>query len=133
MSAAGATLAGRSAAEQLMVDACTISAPDTDGLLNETTGQYTPVAGTQRYAGRCRVKVATTQDSQTTAGERIVSLRTYVVSVPMLVTSIKVDDVVRVTSSVMDAALSGTRMRVVDVAKGTHLTARRLICEETTS
>ena len=133
MSAAGTTLAGRSAAEQLMVDACTISAPDTDGLLNETTGQYTPVAGTQRYAGRCRVKVAATQDSQATAGERIVSLRTYVVSLPMLVTSIKVDDVVRVTGSAMDAALSGTRMRVVDVAKGTHLTARRLICEETTS
>jgi hypothetical protein len=116
-----------------MMDACTINAPDADGVLDESTGQYTPAPGAQRYAGPCRVKVDATQDHQVDAAERMISQRSYVVSVPMSVVGVEVNDVVRVTASVLDPALATTRMRVVDVAKGSHLTARRLVCEEVTS
>jgi hypothetical protein len=130
MSASCLTVAGRRAAAALMVDACTISRPDAEGALNETTGQRTPSAGAQVYAGSCRVKVQATADRVVEAAERPVSLRTYDVSVPITVTDVHVDDVLRITASVLDQALVGLRLRVVDVAKGTHLTARRLVCEE---
>lgn len=133
MSAATATLAGRTAATTLMVDACTISAPDVQGPLDEATGLYTPVPGASRYIGACRVKVDATQGHQVDAAQRLISQRSYVVSVPMTVLTVAVNDVVRVTASVLDPALAGTRLRVVDVPKGSHLTARRLTCQESTS
>lgn len=116
-----------------MVDACTVSGPDTTGVLDETTGQYTTASGASRYTGPCRVKVQATQDRATSAGERVIMLRTFIVSLPITAVTVKVDDVVRITASVLDSALVGTRMRVVDVAKGTGLTARRLVAEEVTS
>jgi hypothetical protein len=133
MTAGSTTLAGRTAAAALMVDACTVSAPDTTGTLNESTGAYTPVAGAVHYTGACRVKVQPTQDHAIDAGERVILARLYIVSLPMSATTVLVDDVLRVTASALDAALAGTRMRVVDVPKGSHLTARRLICQELTS
>jgi hypothetical protein len=130
MSAAVAVTEGRVAAEALMVDTCTVSAPDTAGAFNEATGQYEPTAGAQKYAGKCRVRPPNVQDRTVEAGDRVVSLRSYVVSLPLTATVFAVDDVVRITASVLDPALVGARLRVTDVAKGTHLTARRLVCEE---
>ena len=130
MSAATAAARGQAAAARLMTDTCTLSAPDVEGVLDEQTGQYTTAPGAQRYSGRCRVRPADSQERVVEAGERPVSLRTYVVSVPVTVTGVEVGDVVRVTASVLDPDLAGVRLRVVDVPKGTHLTARRLICEE---
>lgn len=133
MTAAAAVLAGRRAAAALMVDACTINAPDVPGALNETTGQYTPVAGAEKYTGQCRVKPNATQDHEANAGERIILQRTFIVSVPMTVSTVWPNDVVRVTACTLDPALVGARLRVVDVAKGSYLTARRLVCEEETT
>lgn len=133
MTAATATEAGRVAAEALMVDACVIADADADGELDEDTGVYVPTPGASRYTGPCRVRVQSVQDSSVEAAERVVVLRSYIVSVPMSVDDAQVNDVVTITASVLDSSLPGTRLRVQDVPKGTHLTARRLVCEEVQS
>lgn len=132
MSAASATLAGRRAAERLMVDSCTISAASTRGALNATTGEYDVVPGAVLYTGPCRVvPAAGNQDHVVDAGEQPVSLWPFIVSVPMSVADVTVDHEVEITSSELDPRLVGTRLRVRQVALGTHITARRLGCEVT--
>lgn len=125
-----AIAAGRQAAQARMTDTCTISGPDQDGALNESTGRYDPAPGSELYAGPCRIRPTPDQDRVVEAGERPVSLRTYLVSVPIGDHGFDVDNVVRVTTCPLDPALVGVRLRVVDVPKGSHLTARRLLCEE---
>lgn len=133
MSAEATTLAGRAAAEALMVDACTIADASTLGPIDEDTSEYAVVPGTERYDGPCRIRVQAVQDSGVEAGERIIVLRSYIVSVPMSVDDVEVNDVVIITDSVLDSSLPGTVLRVQDIPRGTHLTARRLVCEEVQS
>ncbi len=123
--AAAAVLRGRERAEALMVDACTIAAADvrTDGA---------PVAGAVRYSGPCRVQEAvlpTAAADQAQQSPAWQSQRKYV-SIPVAVTSVRPGDVVTVTSSALDPGAVGHRFRVVASAAKTHLTARRLECEE---
>lgn len=129
MSAESTTLAGRSAAEELMVDTCVISRSSGLGSFNETTGQYDG-GSTEVYAGKCRVKPRDNADRVVQYGQEAVSFWPYIVSVPMDVTTVDLDDVVTVTDSALDPALFGLSLRVREVLKGTHLTARRLGCEE---
>lgn len=129
MTATEATLAGRAAAEALMQDACTINRPDTTGVLDEDTLQYVTTAGAEVYEGPCRVKPRDNEDRVVHAGEQPVSLWPYIVSVPMSVTAVALDDLVTITGSDLDPALVGLVLRVRQVLAGTHLTARRLGCE----
>ncbi len=131
MSAQTTTLAGRAAAEELMVDACTVTRASAETTFNTTTLQYTAVAATSVYTGKCRVRPSGGQasDRQAQAGERQVSLWPFVVSVPISVTGLAVDDLVTVTASALDADLGGLQLRIREVIQGTHITARRLGCE----
>ena len=128
MTAASATLQGRAAAEALMVDACTITRRTGLGAINETTGQYTPTSSTI-YTGACRVKPRDNADRVAQYGQEVVSFWPYVVSVPISVSTVDLDDVVTITASALDSSLVGLSLRVREVLSGTHLTARRLSCE----
>jgi hypothetical protein len=133
VSAESTTLAGRAAAEALMVDTCVISRRGTTGAFNETTGAYDVGASTEIYAGPCRVKPRDNADRVVQYGEQAVSFWPYIVSVPMSVTNVGLNDIVTITASELDPALFGLSLRVREVLVGTHLTARRLSCEENAS
>ncbi|MGZ4638674.1 MAG: DUF6093 family protein [Actinomycetes bacterium] len=128
MSATSATLAGRKAAERLMVDTCTVLRPGDRGAYDPTTLTYASNP-TPLYDGKCRVKPTNTADRVVEFGGEPVSLFPYVVSLPIGDLVVHVDDVVTVTASALDPALVGLKLRVRDIASGTHLTARRLGCE----
>lgn len=129
MSARTATLAGRRAAERLMTDACTITRGGAAGTFDEETLVYAAGATSAIYSGACRVKPRDNQDQVVMAGDQPVSLWPYVVSVPMTVTGVEVDDLITVTACHLDPDLVGQVLRVRQVLQGSHLTARRMACE----
>lgn len=129
MSATSATLAGRAAANALMVDTCTITA-DVPLVYDEESDTYVTPAGSLRYSGPCKVKPRDNVDRVVEAGAQTVSIWPYVVSIPMSVTTVELDDVITVTACPLDPALVDTRLRVRQATTGTYLTARRLGCEE---
>lgn len=72
------------------------------------------------------------------AQERIISLRTFIVSIPVLSdwgvsTDVEVDDVVTVTASDGDPSMIGRTMVVVAVVRGDSASAHRLTCNEQAS
>lgn len=128
--AEAATLAGRAAAEALMVDQCTITRASTaEPVFNEETGGYAPGAPTTVYEGPCRVKPRDNVDRVVQAGEQPISLWPYLVSVPMSTLDVQLDDRITITLAALDPALLGLALRVRQVLKGSHITARRLGCE----
>jgi hypothetical protein len=128
VSAAGTALAGRQLAASLMTDACTIGRP-AGQVVDPDTGAVTDTT-TPVYIGACRVKPTAVQSGESAAGERVIIMRSYVVTVPMAVAGVRVGDVVTVTACPLDPALAGTVLRVRDIAKGSQITARRIVCEE---
>ena len=127
MTITSATGRGQRFAEQTMTDTCIITRAG-DPTYNPSTLAYT-TPSTTVYSGKCRVKPQNVMDRQVQAGERAVQIWPYVVSVPMSVTGVQVDDVVTVTASA-DADLEGQVLVVKDVTRGTNVTARRLGCED---
>jgi hypothetical protein len=120
----------RSAAEALMVDACTIARIG-GRVTDTTTGEVTePV--TTLYTGKCRVQQAQAQAQREDAGEdRLLMLRLEV-QLPMSVEGLEVGDIVTITASVHDPDLPGRVFRIHDLAHKTHATARRVQCLEVT-
>jgi hypothetical protein len=112
-----------------MVDTCTITDGATQQVYDPATDAYITPPGATRYTGPCKVTARDNADRQVEAGAETVSLWPVVVSVPMSVTTVQVDDVVTVTASQLDPALAGARFRVRQVPTGSLLTARRLGCE----
>lgn len=111
-----------------MVDACIVTR-ETGRVFDEDTGLYVITAGTV-YEGPCRVRSATNlQANEVNAEERTVTLHEFVVFLPIDSTAL-VDDVVTVTASTLDPFLVGVPLHVRDVTKSSHLTSRRLICQE---
>lgn len=131
MSAEAAVLAGRVAAEAIMVDAVVVERPGAS-VLNETTGQMeTPF--TVVYTGKCRVQKPITLGSTPNAGEHQFTVLDLIVQLPVDSTAYRIGDRVRVTASVLDPALVGVVATVTALMHKTHATARRLLCEEVTA
>lgn len=126
--AVAAAEAGRVRAESLMTDACTIARPTTAPVTDPVSGAVT-YPETTIYTGRCRARPAG-GGHQVEAGEDITQVFGLRVSVPISVTGVRADDVVTVTASA-DGSLVGKRLRVREIERGSHITARRLRCEET--
>lgn len=126
----GAVVSGQVAARRLMVDTCRLERPGTgeQAITDWSTLDTPDPAPTELYAGPCRVK-PNGGDRVVMAGDDPTTLLPFAVSVPPTVTDVRVDDVVVVLTS-GDPALVGRRLRIRSVAVGTHLTARRLGCEE---
>jgi hypothetical protein len=131
MSATTAVLAGRRAAEALMVDACTIQRV-TGTSTNDTTGVVTPTYS-MIYAGKCRVQQIVPVSKPADIGQAQVWLQRLELQVPISVTGIASDDLVTITASLLDADLVGRTFRIRELGHKTHLTARRVQLEEQTS
>lgn len=140
MTATSAALSGRALAASLQQDACTIVRPSAAApTMNEVTGALTYPAGTTIYTGACRVRSEpAARAMRVEAEERRIAIRTYLVSVPVVTSAgaavdVQVDDVVTVTASPLDPAMVGRALTVADVTRGSHITARRLVCIENDS
>jgi hypothetical protein len=118
---------GRSAAETLMTDACTVTrvtAQTTDPNTGAVTDTRTTV-----YEGPCKVRQVTSSEPAQ-VGEAKVVVGAYVLSLPMSAAAVHVDDDAEITASGHDPALVGRVLRVAVEHAASHVTARRLVCEE---
>lgn len=116
-----------------MVDACVIVRPGGRGAYNTGTLTYAAdLTPTAIYTGKCRLRRNALTDEHPEGGDRPAGTGQHLVTVPMSVTTVRLDDSLTVTASSLDAALVGLRLRVTAITKGSHVTARRLICEELT-
>lgn len=131
MSATTATLAGRRAAEALMVDACTIKRV-TNSSTNDNTAVVTPTYSTV-YSGKCRVQQVVPVSRPHDVGEAAVWLQRLTLQLPMSVTGIASDDLVTVTASALDPDLVGRTFHVRELGHKSHMTSRRVQIEEVTS
>ncbi len=121
-----ATERGRAAAARLMQDACTIATAAT------RTGVSSSTPGTTVYSGACRVQEAQEPALSGTDGKDAPAwgAQRKLVSIPISSIAVDVGDVVTITASAQDADLVGRTFRVLAVSSKTHLTARRLECQE---
>lgn len=121
MSAFDATMAGRAEAEALMLTGVVVSRPgtpftDADGVV------VTPLA--EVFAGFCKVQTTVAQAASPVAGGHSFTVENLQLHFPVS-SSLRVDDVAVVVSSVMDPDLVGLSFRIVEAARGTYRTADR--------
>jgi hypothetical protein len=128
MSATSITLAGRAAAERLMVDACKIERI-TGETTNTTTGEVTQTKTTV-YSGKCRVQQRGRMSRPEDVGEAYVFQTLRELQVPMAVTGVEIEDLVTVTASTLDPDAVGQTYWVRELWTKTHSTSRRLGIEE---
>lgn len=114
MSAHTAVLAGRRAAEALMVDRATVTRPTVttgpDGLdtLTETTV----------WAGPCKVQTYEAHETAANAAGALVTIQRYSIHLPHHVDAVRVGDLIRVTGYL-------SAFRVTGLFDKTHVTSRR--------
>lgn len=123
MSANTITLRGRSKAEELQVDTCTItrrSGSTTDPETGDITPTYTTV-----YTGPCRLKLPTATARPLTVGEAQEFTQHPTLSLPALTTGVEIDDLVTITASALMPALVGRKFHVRGKPSQTHMTAAR--------
>lgn len=130
MSIVTAVLRGRALAEQLMVDTCVIRRKT--GESTGAGGVITPTYSTL-YTGICRVQSQPQTQTGTDVGEAYLVLERHEVQLPMSVTGLAEGDQITITASVLDPDLVGRVYAVRDVARKSHLTARRVTVLEVTS
>jgi hypothetical protein len=131
MSATTAVLAGRRAAERLMVDACTIrrvTGTSTDNVTGVVTPTYTVI-----YSGKCRVQQQVPVSKPGNVGQAAVWLQRSELQVPMSAPPALSDDRVDITTSALDPNLPGTVYHVRDLGAKTHSTKRVYQIEQATS
>lgn len=131
MSATSATLRGRSAAERLMTDTCTIrrvTGQATDAETGVVTNTYTTV-----YSGRCKVQQRGASGGNTDVGQAAIVLVSLELHIPASATGVTTDDIATITASALDADLVGRMFHLTGVAHKSYLTARRFPMVEVTS
>lgn len=126
---------GRAAAEALMLDECTITAPGVAApVWDEETGEFTyPPAGIV-YQGKCKVQTADSlKVASPEAGELVRSVNSVRLDLPVVGSeAVAARATVTFTGSAHDAALVGRVFTVAGPHVGSLKTARRLPCEGVT-
>lgn len=118
-----ALLRGRAAAEQLMVDTCTIQ-HKTGETTDPDTGVVTPSYATV-YSGKCKLKLPTAVARPADVGQAQVFTQHPTLSLPAATTGVQIDDLVTITASALMPALVGRQFRVRGLPGSTHMTAAR--------
>lgn len=98
--------------------------PDADPVFDPATGSTTRPVITV-YTGACRLQALDVGDNATLTGEQQVTGHTYRVSLPYPVDA-QVDDTLTVTTA-SDPTLTGRKLRITDVARGSLVWQRDLI------
>ena len=132
MSAESAVLAGRTAAESLMLDTCTIGRLDGTSSTDPNTGVVTPNS-TPVYTGKCKVQVRTLVPRGQSAGETLVVETRPELHVPMSVIGLRTGDLATITTVdpvAGDPDLVGRVLRVEVPFHKSQATARRMPCTE---
>jgi hypothetical protein len=127
-----AALSGfRSEAESLMTDTCEVGTLSAGSVLDETTGEYTPLF-TPVYTGKCKFKAGNTAANQVDAASQQLVEQSSTVSFPIDSSSgISKDMIIRFTESLTDPGLPGVVARVEGPSVGSYRTARRFAVEVT--
>lgn len=119
---------GRAAAEDRMVDSCTIRT--VDGVWDEETASYTD-AGTTVYAGKCEVKSENVRTTWADAQGKLVTLARYLLKLPIVGSeTVRAGHLVHIDSCVNDPGLVGNTFVVDAFRGGSFTTARRLPISE---
>lgn len=114
MSARTAIIAGRRAAEALMVDHATIMRPTvTTGPDGLDTMTEAPV-----WAGPCKVQTYEAHETAANAAGALVTIQRYSIHLPHHVDAVRVGDLIRVTGYL-------SAFRVTGLFDKTHVTSRR--------
>ncbi len=132
MSATSAITRGRTLAESLMVDTCTIRRR-TGEVTDPFSGTITPTYANV-YVGKCKVQQHQAQARAEDAGEDFLLMLMMELHVPMDGTAgIRPDDEVLIGTSTLDVDLPGRVLYVRDVFHKSLATARRMSVQERTS
>jgi hypothetical protein len=128
--AQSATLAGREAAEALMLDTCIVTRGGTGAVFDENTGTWSTPTGTAIYAGKCKLQ---TRDVAV-ASPDVAGTQAYVVQwqvhLPIVGSEdVRRGDTVLMTACELDSAHLGRTFTVNGPHVGTAKTARRLPVE----
>jgi hypothetical protein len=122
--------AGRLAVEAMMDDSCEIRRPAGKAAIDPVTLMPTGAAGALVYSGPCILSLADTQPSEQAVAEGTSpTVARYVLKVPVgsiEAAGARSGDVVLMTSSRRDPAMSGQRLLVEDVAFKTMGVVRRI-------
>jgi hypothetical protein len=124
MSAASITLRGRAAAEALMLDAVTVQ--HQTGSSEDAAGTVTPTWSTV-YSGKAKIQQSAPSTTPTDVGQAAVYAGQLQLHLPVTTATAAVspDDLVTVTTCVLDASLVGQTFRLRGPAHKSYLTARR--------
>lgn len=125
---------GRAAAEELMIDACTIKHAIAGRTFDQVLGRYTGSVGPEVYDGPCQVQIASLGDamSPTVEGGGPV-VQQLVLKLPVATSgTVAVNDLAVITACVADPSLVDARFRITAIHHKSYATARRLQCEEIT-
>lgn len=119
----------RTTVARFLVDSCTIASP-ADPEFDDDLGYETVGVGAAVYSGVCRIRPTGGQERVHLAGEALVTLRTFDLTLPWDTTGVKVGQRATITSS-EDPHMIDRVFRVVDVQGGSDGAYRRLIVEDT--
>lgn len=124
MSAASITLRGRAAAERDMLDAVTVQ--HQTGASEDAAGVITPTYSTI-YSGKAKIQQSAPAAAPTDVGQAAVFVGQMQVHLPVTTATAAVapDDLVTVTTCVLDASLVGRTFRLRGPAHKSYATARR--------
>lgn len=125
MSAATITLRGRAAAEAMMLDAVTVQ-HQTGTVTDGETGAVTPTY-TTKYTGKAKIQQSNPATTPTVIGEAAVFVGQLTLHLPVTAATATVgpDDLVTVTTCVLDPSLAGATFRLRGPAHKSYATARR--------
>jgi len=128
MSAESAVLAGRTAAEALMVDSCRITAPG-EPVTDPDTGEVTN-SSVLVYEGRCKVQSKDSATSNPEAGGAVFTVVSRQVHIPVNAAEIRDGYEVEITASLLNQFTVGKVYRVSGFTPDTYDTAFRIPVKE---
>jgi len=128
VSAAAAVLAGRAAAEALMVDACTVRRQGPQ-VTDYFTGQVTN-SSVLVYEGPCKLQQTISQAANPSSGGHAYTVQDVRWDTPVTAGPFLVDDVVTVTAAALDEQLVGRVYRVSELFHKSGATAQRVRVSE---
>ena len=117
----------REQALSLMVDSAVVTRGGGPPTFNPATGEMEPSAGTEIYAGACRLRMPSAQEAVVIFGEQPTTKTRYIACFPLDCTEVRIGDVITFTDSDIDVLERSFRVSAVPVS--TYVLYRAFPCE----